>query len=186
MGRSIESKLEEFNSSCKKIAINEKKELEENLENEIKSKVDAEMARYEEKLAKKKEDEEKKIINSFNSDLWNLEGNCKKELIKQNEEIKSILLESISNKMRNFVNSDEYCDFLIKTIEKAIEISGSNGIRILVTKYDKDRFFNIISKYGYISDELPDQNIGGIIVKTDNKYIDNTILNSIKEALDEL
>ena len=103
MGRSIESKLEEFNSSCKKIAINEKKELEENLENEIKSKVDAEMARYEEKLAKKKEDEEKKIINSFNSDLWNLEGNCKKELIKQNEEIKSILLESISNKMRKIV-----------------------------------------------------------------------------------
>lgn len=182
----IEKKLQNFEESCYKLANEERNNLEEKVNQKIKDSIEEELNEYKLKLEQKKKNTLKKMEKNFNSSLWEVENECKKRLIKEENKMQEELFSNVCNEMVEYVQRDEYLEFFINSISGAIKsLNSREQLVIGVTQKDKDRFKNEIENFSHDIEIIDDSFIGGCIVKNNSEIINNTILMNLKEIIHE-
>lgn len=184
--KTIEEKLKSIEDSCLKLANQDNENLKQEINDKIQAEINEELILYKNKLEKKKKNAFEKMEKEYNSNLWKLENESKQKIIDAEKILKNQLYEELCEKMKAFVLTDEYQDFLRNNIIEAQNmILNKSNLVICVTNKDKDRFFNIIQQYSNNIETLDDSCIGGCIVKNTSEIIDNTILMNLKEKVNE-
>ena len=114
----INEKLQQFSQSLQDTSNKEYKQIEKEVDDEIKAGIEEEVQEYEEKKRINYEKTVQRIEKDFNKKIFNYEINCKKEIIDEGKRIKeSLKLEAI-NRLKEFTEKEEYKDFLINSIEE--------------------------------------------------------------------
>ena len=183
---SIEKKLKKFEEDCYKLANQNRDELEEKVNLKISKAIQDEINEYRNKLAKKKKNTLTKMEKDFNSELWEIENECKKRLIEEEKKMKEELFLDVCNQMKQYVDNAEYEEFFINNILVAVNNLGSTeNLVVSVTRKDKDRFLDKIMDFSENIEIIDDSYIGGCIVKNNSEIINNTILMNLKERIHE-
>lgn len=183
---SIEKKLENFEKSCYELANEQKNNLEERFNLKVRESIEEEVKEYKQKLDRKKENAVSRMEKEFNSNVWKIENDCKKRIIKKEEELYKQLFESSCEEMKQYTYKSEYLEFLINSVTVAInKIANKSEIVIYITKSDKNRFESEISRFSKNIETIEDSYIGGCIIKSNNEIVDNTILMNLKERIHE-
>lgn len=186
----INKKLDKIEKNCCEIAKKENVFLKEENDNIISEKVLEKVNLYKEELAKKYINEMNKLERDNNRNLFDYEMN---ERIKIND-FKQILKDSIHSKIENeiliFVNSFEYKDYLLKTINKTLEkVEANKNIKIYVTEHDFNRFKDEIQTvFSLEVDKISNENIGGCVILdlTNKVSINNTLKTNIEEKIEKI
>lgn len=182
----IEKKLENFEKNCYELANEQKNSLEAKFNLKVKESIDKELKEYKQKLDKKKKNVFNRMEKEFNSNVWEIENDCKKRIIEKEEELDEQLFETLCEEMKQYTYKNEYLEFLINSIIIVInKIVNKSEIVIYITKSDKYRFENEISRFSNNIETIDDSYIGGCIIKNNNEIIDNTILMNLKERIHE-
>lgn len=116
----VNEKLQQFGQSLEEISNKEYKQIEQDVDNEIKTGVEEEIKEYENKKQANFDKTSQRIEKDFNKKVYNYEIQCKKEIIDEQRKLKENLKNEIRNKLAKFVEKDEYKDILIKSIDERI------------------------------------------------------------------
>jgi V/A-type H+-transporting ATPase subunit E len=112
-----------------------------------------------------------------------------RELVsKKREEIKKSVFDEIEEKIKNFVRSDHYKEYLLNLITKSCKLTGEGELIVLLREKDINLVSEEVSKLPLkISLKAEDEVFGGckVINKSLNTFIDNTISKKIKESMDK-
>ena len=114
----VNEKLQQFGQSLEEISNKEYKQIEQEVDNEIKTGIDEEVKEYENKKQVNFDKTSQRIEKDFNKKVYNYEIQCKKEIIDEQRKLKENLKNEIRNKLIEFVKNDEYQDVLIKSIDE--------------------------------------------------------------------
>lgn len=116
----VNEKLQQFGQSLEEISNKEYKQIEQEVDNEIKTGIEEEIKEYENKKQANFDKTSQRIEKDFNKKVYNYEIQCKKEIIDEQRKLKENLKNEIRNKLAKFVEKDEYKDILIKSIDERI------------------------------------------------------------------
>ena len=116
----VNEKLQQFGQSLEEISNKEYKQIEQDVDNEIKTGIEEEIKEYENKKQANFDKTSQRIEKDFNKKVYNYEIQCKKEIIDEQKNLKENLKNEIRNKLAKFVEKDEYKDILIKSIDERI------------------------------------------------------------------
>ena len=116
----VNEKLQQFGQSLEEISNKEYKQIEQEVDNEIKTGIEEEVKEYENKKQANFDKTSQRIEKDFNKKVYNYEIQCKKEIIDEQKNLKENLKNEIRNKLAKFVEKDEYKDILIKSIDERI------------------------------------------------------------------
>lgn len=116
----VNEKLQQFGQSLEEISNKEYKQIEQDVDNEIKTGIEEEIKEYENKKQANFDKTSQRIEKDFNKKVYNYEIQCKKEIIDEQRKLKENLKNEIRNKLAKFVEKDEYKDILIKSIDERI------------------------------------------------------------------
>lgn len=116
----VNEKLQQFGQSLEEISNKEYKQIEQEVDNEIKTGIEEEVKEYENKKQANFDKTSQRIEKDFNKKVYNYEIQCKKEIIDEQRKLKENLKNEIRNKLAKFVEKDEYKDILIKSIDERI------------------------------------------------------------------
>lgn len=181
----LEEKIKSFEQSCYNLASNEaeclKKEIEEEIENQLKIELEEYMRKKEWNYNKSVENLERE----YKKEIFQIQNDCKKEILNAKTSIYEDLKKEVENRINNFVDSDKYEDFLFKTIKKsAKQFDDKKDIVIGITKKDKEKFENKIKElYSCEIKIIEPSYIGGCMMQNKNMCIDNTLKNTIEEKM---
>ena len=114
----VNEKLQQFGQSLEEISNKEYKQIEQEVDNEIKTGIEEEVKEYENKKQANFDKTSQRIEKDFNKKVYNYEIQCKKEIIDEQRKLKENLKNEIRNKLIEFVKKDEYQDVLIKSIDE--------------------------------------------------------------------
>ena len=116
----VNEKLQQFGQSLAEISNKEYRQIEQEVDNEIKTGIEEEVKEYENKKQANFDKTSQRIEKDFNKKVYNYEIQCKKEIIDEQRKLKENLKNEIRNKLAKFVEKDEYKDILIKSIDERI------------------------------------------------------------------
>ena len=116
----VNEKLQQFGQSLEEISNKEYKQIEQEVDNEIKTGIEEEVKEYENKKQANFDKTSQRIEKDYNKKVYNYEIQCKKEIIDEQKNLKENLKNEIRNKLAKFVEKDEYKDILIKSIDERI------------------------------------------------------------------
>lgn len=116
----LNEKLQQFGQSLEEISNKEYRQIEQEVDNEIKKGIEEEVKEYENKKEANFDKTSQRIEKDFNKKVYNYEIQCKKEIIDEQRKLKENLKNEIRNKLAKFVEKDEYKDILIKSIDERI------------------------------------------------------------------
>ena len=114
----VNEKLQQFGQSLEEISNKEYRQIEQEVDNEIKTGIEEEVKEYENKKKANFDKTSQRIEKDFNKKVYNYEIQCKKEIIDEQRKLKENLKNEIRNKLIKFVKKDEYQDVLIKSIDE--------------------------------------------------------------------
>ena len=114
----VNEKLQQFGQSLEEISNKEYRQIEQEVDNEIKTGIEEEVKEYENKKQANFDKTSQRIEKDFNKKVYNYEIQCKKEIIDEQRKLKENLKNEIRNKLIEFVKKDEYQDVLIKSIDE--------------------------------------------------------------------
>ena len=141
----IERKLLKFKEDCLKQAGQDADNLQLNIKEKIDAQVAEELKQYNEKQEIKFERELKKLEKDYYARRFALETDIKQKLLQKEQEIQENYKIELENMLKLFVKSEEYEEFLIKNIEKSLakvqEDKEAKGLVIYLTKEDKKNYF---------------------------------------------
>lgn len=181
----LEKKLKEFEESCLGIASNEAMELKKEIEQEIENQMKTELDEYSQRKEWNYNKTIEKLEKDYMKQVFNIQTDCKKEILNAKNEIYKDLKLEVINRIKEFTKKNDYKNFLLNTIKHSLEYTKSNDKVILgLTKSDLDRYKTDVLKIRDVElKEIEDKYIGGCIVETDNIFIDNSLINSIEEKM---
>ena len=183
----VNEKLQQFGQSLEEISGKEYKQIEEEVDKEIKSGIEEEVKIYENKKQTNFDKISQRIEKDYNKKVYNYEIQCKKEIIDEQKKLKENLKIEIIKRLNDFVKTNEYENFLLKSIDEGLaKIEKENDTCIGITKLDFERYNELITnKYNIKIKEIEEKYIGGCILENTNQgiFIDNTLLNRIDEKL---
>lgn len=115
------------------------------------------------------------------------------ERVKINE-FKQSLKQDVNSKVEleicKFVDTFEYKNFLLKTIDKTLsKINKSEDIKVYITEKDFDKFKDEIQNtFSVKVEKIENENIGGCIVidTTNHVSINNTLKINIEEKIEKI
>ena len=116
----VNEKLQQFGQSLEEISGKEYKQIEEEVDKEIKSGIEEEVKIYENKKQTNFDKISQRIEKDYNKKVYNYEIQCKKEIIDEQKNLKENLKNEIRNRLVEFVKNDRYQDVLIKSIDERI------------------------------------------------------------------
>ena len=181
-----EEKLKNFEVICRNEARRQKNELEEQINLKTQGTIQEELEIYRQKQENKKNNQLLKLEKNFNSALWQLENEYKRKLEQEKENLKNILYEELKLDLIKYTESEQYVEYLKKNIEKnAKELGQTENITILVTKKDKEKYLDYLESLRYNIETMEDSFIGGTIAKSQDKLVNNTLLENLKERIHE-
>lgn len=189
----IERKLLKFKEDCLKQAGQDADNLQLNIKEKIDAQVAEELKQYNEKQEIKFERELKKIEKDYYARRFALETDIKQKLLQKEQEIQEDYKLELENMLKLFVKSEEYEEFLIKNIEKSLakvqEDKEAKGLVIYLTKEDKKNYSQKLKEvYPNIKIELMDEeNLGGsqCYCKKKNIFVDNTLKLAVIEQVED-
>ena len=114
----INDKLHEFEQSLEEYADRDYKQIELNVEDEIKSAIEQELAEYEAKKQANYEKNVQKVEKDLNKKIYNYEINCKKEIIDEEKRLKNNIKDEVIKLLKDFTESDKYKNYLEKSIRE--------------------------------------------------------------------
>ena len=116
----VNEKLQQFGQSLAEISNKEYRQIEQEVDNEIKTGIEEEVKEYENKKQANFDKTSQRIEKDFNKKVYNYEIQCKKEIIDEQKNLKENLKNEIRNRLIEFVKNDRYQDVLIKSIDERI------------------------------------------------------------------
>ena len=187
----IEDKLGLFSKIILDKVNEEKKEKLEEFNLEAQKRINIEQERIEELTRKLKLEVLKKANIKANEIVAKERLNKQREVLLLKDHLISDALDSVHEKLMNFVNGEEYKAYFIRTLQKTLEEIDKGNYYIIVLKRDYERFQSEIEAATYeqsnrklkltISEE---DFIGGVMLKDfeGTFKIDNSILSSLQES----
>ena len=116
----VNEKLQQFGQSLEEISNKEYRQIEQEVDNEIKTGIEEEIKEYENKKQANFDKTSQRIEKDYNKKVYNYEIQCKKEIIDEQKNLKENLKNEIRNRLIEFVKNDRYQDVLIKSIDERI------------------------------------------------------------------
>ena len=116
----VNEKLQQFGQSLEEISNKEYRQIEQDVDNEIKTGIEEEIKEYENKKQANFDKTSQRIEKDYNKKVYNYEIQCKKEIIDEQKNLKENLKNEIRNRLVKFVKNDRYQDVLIKSIDERI------------------------------------------------------------------
>jgi len=116
----VNEKLQQFGQSLEEISNKEYRQIEQDVDNEIKTGIEEEIKEYENKKQANFDKTSQRIEKDYNKKVYNYEIQCKKEIIDEQKNLKENLKNEIRNRLVEFVKNDRYQDVLIKSIDERI------------------------------------------------------------------
>mgnify|MGYP007081496074 FL=1 len=116
----VNEKLQQFGHSLEEISNKEYRQIEQDVDNEIKTGIEEEIKEYENKKQANFDKTLQRIEKDYNKKVYNYEIQCKKEIIDEQKNLKENLKNEIRNRLVEFVKNDRYQDVLIKSIDERI------------------------------------------------------------------
>lgn len=116
----VNEKLQQFGQSLEEISNKEYRQIEQEVNNEIKTGIEEEIKEYENKKQANFDKTSQRIEKDYNKKVYNYEIQCKKEIIDEQKNLKENLKNEIRNRLIEFVKNDRYQDVLIKSIDERI------------------------------------------------------------------
>ena len=116
----VNEKLQQFGQSLEEISNKEYRQIEQDVDNEIKTGIEEEIKEYENKKQANFDKTSQRIEKDYNKKVYNYEIQCKKEIIDEQKNLKENLKNEIRNRLVEFVINDRYQDVLIKSIDERI------------------------------------------------------------------
>ena len=116
----VNEKLQQFGQSLEEISNKEYRQIEQEVDNEIKTGIEEEIKEYENKKQANFDKTSQRIEKDYNKKVYNYEIQCKKGIIDEQKNLKENLKNEIRNKLIEFVKNDRYQDVLIKSIDERI------------------------------------------------------------------
>lgn len=188
----IEEKLNLFSKhvfeDIKKIQEEKLKKIEEHNKEQMdehRKRIEKEKREYaEKKIEVEKQKNDKRISQK--------KGQIKKDIMLKRNELFNELIDDITYKLREFVNNDEYKEYLKNSLEKTlIELNSENDIEVQISESDiknKKYIKDIIKENGFKEEniniiESDGDIIGGVILIDKNNRISLDI--SLLEKLNE-
>ena len=179
-----EEKLRNFENNCRVSARNKKNELESELNSKMQAAIQEEIEEYRKKQQNKKQKMLHKIEKNFNIDLWELEREYKQKYEDEKNRIKEILFEEIKADLISFTDTEEYIEYLKRNINRSVEqLKNKDNITIYLTLKDKEKMKDIEDRYNIQTMDY--MYIGGCIAEDGEININNTLLENLKERIDE-
>ena len=123
----------------------------------------------------------KKIEAKYHRNYAKKEQELKNELLMHRDSLIKSIFDAVTEKVQEFVNSDEYTDYLISLIKTE---SVPFGATILLSKKDMIHKEKIMSVVGYcVVEEDPTISLGGLSIlnKDTATIIDKTLDTALKE-----
>ena len=116
----VNEKLQQFGQSLEEISNKEYRQIEQDVDNEIKTGIEEEIKEYENKKQANFDKTSQRIEKDYNKKVYNYEIQCKKEIIDEQKNLKENLKNEIRNILVEFVKNDRYQDVLTKSIDELI------------------------------------------------------------------
>ena len=116
----VNEKLQQFGQSLDEISNKEYRQIEQEVDNEIKTGIEEEIKEYENKKQANFDKTSQRIEKDYNKKVYNYEIQCKKEIIDEQKNLKENLKNEIRNRLVEFVKNDRYQEVLIKSIDERI------------------------------------------------------------------
>jgi len=116
----VNEKLQQFGQSLEEISNKEYRQIEQDVDNEIKTGIEEEIKEYENKKQANFDKTSQRIEKDYNKKVYNYEIQCKKEIIDEQKNLKENLKNEIRNRLVEFVKNDRYQDVLIKSIDERV------------------------------------------------------------------
>lgn len=186
----VNKKLDKIEKNCYETAKKEFNLLKEENDNIISEKVLEKVNSYKEELAKKYVNEINKIEREYNRNLFDYEMDERIKVNDFKQSLKNNINSQVELEMWKFVDSLEYKDYLLKTINKTLEnIERNENTEIYVTEKDFDRFKDELQERFCIKiDKISNENIGGcVVIDSVNKVsINNTLKTNIEEKIEKI
>ena len=183
----LEKKLKEFEESCLRLASIETEALKEEIQAEIEDQMKKELEEYTQKKEWSFGKTTEKLEKDYMKEIFNFQTECKKDILKAKKEIDNDLRKKVIELLEEYTNSEEYSNFLFNCVDNAIKNSkGSSNVSVGITQKDLNKFEADLKKqYDVDFNEINNCYIGGCILKSNEIYIDNTLLNSLEEKMKE-
>ena len=185
--------LEELREGCIMQAKQEANEMSQQIDQKMEQEIQEQMDEYEKKQNFRLQRELKRLEKKFNSQKFEIDKEAKVAFLEKQNDIRKACIQAIEEKMKNFVQTEEYREFLLKNIRSAIEKTngdenGHHFVKISITEQDNEKYANDI-KQVFPDIELatiPNRWIGGCqcFHKISNVMIDNTIKSLIQEKME--
>lgn len=163
-----------------KISVKEAEEKKESTLNEINKEFETQCSNYkkraEEKSEKKLKNEKFNIEQEVNKKITEVSIDTKKRLIEFRKELTKNIFENVLNKLNDYTNTEEYKEYLVNTIENAVNEFGSE-IDVYVVENDK-KYIDYIFDKTKIKPKISEEDfIGGtkISIKNKNIIVNNTL-----------
>ena len=182
----IEEKLKNFENACRVDARNKKNELETQINSKIQVAIQEQIEEYRQKQQNKKQKLLNKMEKQYNISLWELESEYKQKYSDEKNRIKTSLFEEIKADLIKYTDTEEYIEYLKRNIYKTAEkLRNKENITIYLTQKDKNKIQEQVQNLGYRIQTMEDKYIGGCIAEDGKMHINNTILENLKERIDE-
>lgn len=184
---SIQDKIDIFRSNCYEMAKDEANELSISIEEKINKNIEEEVELYKQESNKKYEKKSRKLEQNYNCQIFKEENIAKHSIIDAENKIKNDLKITVTNKIKDFVNSEDYKSFLINNISSALDklkIENGDVIKINITNNDFEKYKDEIKgQFDFEVLEISNKNIGGSICVNESKNI--SINNTLKILIEE-
>lgn len=184
----VNEKLEHFN----KVALEQATKKRDKILQQMKKEKEALITQKREEFKIQAEEFLKKELQSIEKEKNEIISKAfleSRELVsKKREETKKNVFIEVKEKIRKFVKSEHYKEYLLNLIIKSCKLAGEGELIVLLKEEDIDLIFKEVEKLPFkISLKAENEAFGGckVINKTLNILIDNTISKKINEAMNK-
>lgn len=184
---SVEDKVNKFREKCCQMAMNDSNVLSYKINEEIEKNIKEELAEYQEEMEKEHKKRIEKLIQNHNCEVFQIENNARYQVIKKEEELQQRMKSNIISKIKDYVKSDKYKEFLNRNICETVNnlnVKENDNVLIKLTSVDLEKYGNEMKqRFNFSFEVMPEDNIGGSIGinKTQNILIDNSLKTAIED-----
>ena len=177
----METKLKEFENICKTESENDKMQLEKEFDEKLKTAIEKEISEYKNSLENKFKNEKIELEKEYYTQKVQHEINSKKNIYLEIENEKKELFNILKDKLTNYCQSKDYENNFEKIYKFAkTYLDNENDFTVCVLERDVEKLKKIENCNIEI---LPNKYIGGILIKSKTKIVDNTIYTNLKARI---
>lgn len=183
----LEKKLKELEESCLRSASKETETLKQEINSDIEAQMKLELKEYTDRKQWNFNKTVEKLEKDYMKEIFNFQTECKKDILQAKEEMYKDLKQNVKQRLEEYTENEEYKSFLFDSIDNVLlKSKGSSNITIGITSKDYERFKDEIKASKNVDViEINNCYIGGCILKSNEIFIDNTLLNNLEEKMIE-